>query len=135
MPTLRCARILRASSITPFLKTSLGTRIVMKAPMTCPIIRIDTNQGISGFGEVRDGGSKTYAMTGWRLGFGIMPAPMATRVAKLQTNSTSCTCSFTQIAGIEALRGPQDAVEKMRKAFDMMCERALARTTQGEALD
>ena len=53
---------------------------------------------------VLDGHSKTYAMTGWRLGFGVMPPEMALKVSKLQTNSNSCTASFTQIAGIEALR-------------------------------
>jgi aspartate aminotransferase len=66
---------------------------------------------------VLDGHSKTYAMTGWRLGFGVMPKEMALKVAKLQTNSNSCTCSFTQIAGIEALRGPQTAVDAMVKEF------------------
>lgn len=66
---------------------------------------------------VLDGHSKTYAMTGWRLGYGVFPKEMAARVAKLQTNSTSCTCSFTQIAGIEALTGPQDSVEAMLKEF------------------
>jgi aspartate aminotransferase len=66
---------------------------------------------------VLDGHSKTYAMTGWRLGFGVMPREMALKVAKLQTNSNSCTCSFTQIAGIEALRGPQTSVDAMVKEF------------------
>ena len=66
---------------------------------------------------VLDGHSKTYAMTGWRLGFGVMPPEMALKVSKLQTNSNSCTASFTQIAGIEALRGPQDSVEAMIKEF------------------
>jgi len=66
---------------------------------------------------VLDGHSKTYAMTGWRLGFGIMPKDMAPRVAKLQTNSNSCTCSFTQMAGIEALRGPQTSVDAMVAEF------------------
>jgi len=66
---------------------------------------------------VLDGHSKTYAMTGWRLGYGVFPKEMAARVAKLQTNSTSCTCSFTQIAGVEALQGPQDSVEAMLKEF------------------
>ena len=66
---------------------------------------------------VLDGHSKTYAMTGWRLGFGVMPKEMALKVSKLQTNSNSCTASFTQIAGIEALRGPQDSVEAMIKEF------------------
>ncbi len=66
---------------------------------------------------ILDGHSKTYAMTGWRLGYGVFPKEMAARVAKLQTNSTSCTCSFTQIAGIEALNGPQDSVDAMLKEF------------------
>ncbi|HKW13259.1 MAG TPA: pyridoxal phosphate-dependent aminotransferase [Candidatus Krumholzibacteria bacterium] len=66
---------------------------------------------------VLDGHSKTYAMTGWRLGYGVFPKEMAARVAKLQTNSTSCTCSFTQIAGMEALTGPQDSVDAMLKEF------------------
>jgi aspartate/methionine/tyrosine aminotransferase len=65
-----------------------------------------------------DGFSKTYAMTGWRMGYGVMRADLATRIARLMTNSVSCTASFTQIAGIEAIRGPQDSVEKMRKEFE-----------------
>ncbi len=64
-----------------------------------------------------DGHSKTYAMTGWRLGYGIMPQPLAEAVAKLQTNCTSCTATFTQIAGAEALTGPQDAVQTMVAEF------------------
>ena len=67
---------------------------------------------------VLDGFSKTYAMTGWRLGYGVMPAELAPHVARLQTNATSCTASATQIAGVEALRGPQDDVETMCRAFD-----------------
>ncbi|MCX6032435.1 MAG: pyridoxal phosphate-dependent aminotransferase [Chloroflexi bacterium] len=57
-----------------------------------------------------DGFSKTYAMTGWRLGFGIMPAGLAERVELLLTHSVGCTADFTQHAGIEALTGPQDQV-------------------------
>jgi aspartate/methionine/tyrosine aminotransferase len=52
---------------------------------------------------ILDGFSKTFAMTGWRLGYGMFPKDMAKIVAKLQTNCTSCTSSFSQIAGIEAL--------------------------------
>lgn len=66
---------------------------------------------------ILDGHSKTYAMTGWRLGFGVMPVPLAEKVAKLVTNSASCTASFTQIAGIEALTGPQDDVTRMVDEF------------------
>jgi aspartate/methionine/tyrosine aminotransferase len=66
---------------------------------------------------VLDGFSKTFAMTGWRLGYGIMPAEFAVHMARLQTNATSCTASFTQMAGVEALRGPQHEVERMVAEF------------------
>jgi aspartate/methionine/tyrosine aminotransferase len=64
-----------------------------------------------------DGFSKTYAMTGWRMGYGVMRADLAAHLARLMTNSNSCTASFTQIAGIEALRGDQSSVEQMRAEF------------------
>ena len=64
-----------------------------------------------------DGFSKTYAMTGWRMGYGVMRADLATHIARLMTNSSSCTASFSQIAGIEALRGPQKSVDNMRAEF------------------
>jgi aspartate/methionine/tyrosine aminotransferase len=66
---------------------------------------------------ILDGYSKTYAMTGWRLGYGVMPVDLAEQVAKLQTNCNSCTASFTQIAGIEAIEGPQGDVDKMVAEF------------------
>jgi len=66
---------------------------------------------------ILDGYSKTYAMTGWRLGYGVMPRALADQVAKLQTNCNSCTASFSQIAGIEALTGDQSAVDKMVTEF------------------
>ena len=65
-----------------------------------------------------DGFSKTYAMTGWRMGYGVMRADLATHISRLMTNSNSCTASFTQIAGIEALRGSQDVVDAMRAKFE-----------------
>ena len=64
-----------------------------------------------------DGFSKTYAMTGWRLGYGVMRKDIAQKVAQLMTNSNSCTCSFTQMAGLEALKGPQTEPEKMVAEF------------------
>src|SRR5438270_1824559 len=64
-----------------------------------------------------DGFSKAYAMTGWRMGYGVMRADLASQVARLMTNSNSCTASFTQIAGIEALRGPQESVDAMCAEF------------------
>ena len=66
---------------------------------------------------ILDGFSKTYAMTGWRMGYSICRADLAQQFSRLMTNSNSCTASFTQIAGIEALRGDQSSVEEMRQAF------------------
>jgi len=66
---------------------------------------------------ILDGFSKTFAMTGWRLGYGVMEESLATAVARLQTNSNSCTASFAQIAGIEALTGDQSEVERMCTEF------------------
>jgi aspartate/methionine/tyrosine aminotransferase len=66
---------------------------------------------------IADGFSKTYAMTGWRLGYGIMPEALADRIQLLLTHTIGCTAHFTQYAGIEALTGPQDAVDKMVAAY------------------
>ena len=66
---------------------------------------------------VLDGYSKTYAMTGWRLGYGIMPEELAARLTQIQINATSCTCTFAQVAGIEAIRGDQSASNKMIEEF------------------
>lgn len=75
---------------------------------------------------ILDGFSKTYSMTGWRLGYGVMPAWLADAVVKLMVNSNSCTASFTQRAGIEALTGPQDFVVQMvaefRRRRDVFCK-------------
>ncbi len=64
-----------------------------------------------------DGFSKTYAMTGWRLGYGVMPLELAPHITRLMTNSASCTTAFVQRAGIEALTGPQDKAYKMVEEF------------------
>jgi aspartate/methionine/tyrosine aminotransferase len=75
---------------------------------------------VPGFKErtiLLDGFSKTYAMTGWRLGYGVMRPDLAAQVSRLVTNATSCTASFTQIAGIEALSGDQSSVDKMSAEF------------------
>jgi aspartate aminotransferase len=66
---------------------------------------------------ILDGFSKTYAMTGWRMGYGVTPAWLVDPVNKLMVNSNSCTASFTQRAGIAALNGPQDDVVKMTDEF------------------
>jgi aspartate aminotransferase len=64
-----------------------------------------------------DGFSKTYAMTGWRMGYGVMRPDLAAHITRLMTNSNSCTASFTQVAGIEALRGDQSSVDRMCEEF------------------
>ena len=66
---------------------------------------------------ILDGFSKTYAMTGWRIGFGVMPLELVEPISRLVTNSVSCTASFTQIAAIEAMNGPQDDAYKMVAEF------------------
>jgi len=77
-----------------------------------------------------DGFSKTYAMTGWRLGYGAMRADLATRIARLMTNSNSCTASFTQVAGIEALNGDQSSVDKMNAEFKRRRDMFVGRINQ-----
>lgn len=62
---------------------------------------------------VLDGLSKTYAMTGWRLGWGILPRPLVAAFERLLINTVSCTATYAQYAGAEALNGPQDAVDVM----------------------
>jgi aspartate aminotransferase len=64
-----------------------------------------------------DGWSKTFAMTGWRLGFGVFPEPLVEPITRLVINSVSCTSAFSQFAAIAALRGPWDEVDRMAAAF------------------
>ena len=66
-----------------------------------------------------EGHSKTYAMTGWRLGYGVAPKEIADKITQLTINSNSCTATFTQIAGIEALTGPQTFVSEMVAEFQV----------------
>jgi aspartate aminotransferase len=75
---------------------------------------------------ILDGFSKTWAMTGWRMGYGVMPAFLVEAVNKLMVNSNSCTASFTQRAGIAAITGPQDdvvrMVEELHRRRDAICK-------------
>jgi aspartate/methionine/tyrosine aminotransferase len=80
----------------------------------------DTIAGLPGMGErtiIMDGFSKTYAMTGWRLGYGIMPVDLARKVGLLLTHSVGSTAQFTQIAGIEALQGDQQQVDEVVRIY------------------
>jgi len=78
---------------------------------------IVTYPGLAERTIIADGFSKTYAMTGWRLGFGLMPQPLAARLDLLLTHSVGCTATFTQYAGLEAIRGPQEAVDAVVEVF------------------
>jgi len=77
-----------------------------------------------------NGFSKTYAMTGWRLGYGVMPVELAEQLTRLMVNSNSCTAAFTQYAGIAALAGPHDDVGKMVAAFKERRDRLAAALNQ-----
>jgi aspartate/methionine/tyrosine aminotransferase len=88
----------------------LYTRIVYDG---IEALSIASLPGIKDRAIIVDGFSKTYSMTGWRLGFGIMPKELATRVGLLLTHSVGSTAHFTQFAGLEAITGPQDMVNVM----------------------
>ncbi|MDA0745446.1 MAG: pyridoxal phosphate-dependent aminotransferase [bacterium] len=78
---------------------------------------ISVYDGMEDLSIILDGFSKTYAMTGWRIGYGVMPKDLAYHVARLMVNSNSCTASFIQHAALAALQGPQDAVDAMVTQF------------------
>ncbi|MEJ2556005.1 MAG: pyridoxal phosphate-dependent aminotransferase [Anaerolineae bacterium] len=92
------------------LSDEIYTRIVYD---DLDVVSIAALPGMQERTVIIDGFSKTYAMTGWRLGFGIMPVSLAERVQLLLTHSVGCTAHFTQYAGVEALTGPQDRVAEV----------------------
>ncbi|MEW5867817.1 MAG: pyridoxal phosphate-dependent aminotransferase [Chloroflexota bacterium] len=89
----------------------LSDEIYARLVYDAPAPSIATLPGMAERTIICDGFSKTYAMTGWRLGYGIMPEALAERVELLLTHSVGCTASFTQVAGLEAIQGPQEPVE------------------------
>jgi aspartate/methionine/tyrosine aminotransferase len=108
----RLADILRGRDVM-VLSDEIYSRIVY----TGEPVSIASFPGMQEKTIILDGFSKTYSMTGWRLGYGVMPEWLADAVVKLMVNSNSCTASFTQRAGIAALDGPQDDVDKMVAEF------------------
>jgi len=80
-------------------------------------ISIATMPGMADRTIILDGFSKTYAMTGWRLGYGVFPRDLVAPISRLMVNSVSCTSMAVQRAGLEALTGPQDKVVEFREAF------------------
>lgn len=96
------------------LSDEIYARVIYDGPKP---VSIATMPGMKDYTIILDGFSKTFAMTGWRLGFGIMHEDIAKKVDRLIANSTSNTAAFTQLAGKEALEGPQDSVDKMIEEF------------------
>jgi len=96
---------------------------VLSDEIYCQIIYEGKHQSIASLPGMKektilmDGFSKTYAMTGWRLGYAAMRKDLAQKVTQLMINSNSCTCAFTQMAGVEALKGPQDESKRMVAEF------------------
>jgi aspartate/methionine/tyrosine aminotransferase len=95
----------------------LADEIYSKSTYEEPFESITQFPGMLDRTVVVDGFSKTYAMTGWRMGYGIVPKDVEPHFSRLMVNSNSCTASFSQMAGIEALRGPQDEVRAMVAEF------------------
>ena len=96
------------------LSDEIYSRILYDGHTHCSIASLP---GMQAKTVILDGFSKSYAMTGWRLGYGVMPGWLAEQMTLLMINSNSCTATFTQLAGVAALNGPQDAVEAMVAEF------------------
>jgi aspartate aminotransferase len=110
---LRAIADVAAKHGVPVLSDEIYSRILYEGSH----VSVASLPGMEPLAIILDGFSKTYAMTGWRLGYGVMPAAMAGVVAKLQTNATSCTATFSQLAAVEALRGDQSPVNAMVAEF------------------
>ena len=107
------ADILRDRPDIFILSDEIYDRLVFDGKVTS----IATLPGFKDRTIILDGFSKTYSMTGWRLGYGIMHPELAEKVTLLMVNSNSCSAAFTQKAAVAALTGPQDSVDLMRNAF------------------
>jgi aspartate/methionine/tyrosine aminotransferase len=125
----RIAEILRDRDVM-VLSDEIYSQIVYTGELPVSIARFP---GMIEKTIILDGFSKAYAMTGWRLGYGVMPTWIVEAVTKLMVNSNSCTASFTQRAGIAAITGPQESVSAMVAEFhrrrDVICK-GLSRSFQ-----
>lgn len=96
---------------------------VLSDEVYCKILYEEKHESISSIPGMKertilvDGFSKTYAMTGWRIGYGVMRKDLAQLVTRLIVNSTSCVCAFIQKAAVEALKGPQEDTKRMVEEF------------------
>ena len=95
----------------------LSDEVYSQMPYEGKHLSIASLPGVKEKTILMDGFSKTYAMTGWRMGYAAMRKDLAQKIAQLMINSNSCTCAFTQMAGIEALRGPQAESRRMVEEF------------------
>jgi len=109
------ADILRERPDVFVLSDEIYSRMLYDSPFVS--IASEPDMGPDAHTIILDGFSKTYAMTGWRLGYGVMPEPLAEQITKLQVNSNSCTNAAAQHAGLEALAGPQDGLDAMLAEF------------------
>ena len=109
------AEILSERPDVAILSDEIYSRLLYDSPFAS--IASEPGMGCAERTIILDGFSKTYAMTGWRIGYGVMPHALAEQVAKLQVNSNSCTAAVSQYAALAALEGPQDDVGSMLTEF------------------
>jgi aspartate/methionine/tyrosine aminotransferase len=124
LSTAALDRVAAAARKQPF--TILSDEIYSRLVYEGEARSIASYPGLKERTVILDGFSKTYAMTGWRLGYGVMDTALAKHVARLMTNCNSCTASFVQRAGIAALQGPQEPVEAMVEEFRVRRGRLVA---------
>lgn len=99
-----------------------------------PFASIASQPGMVDRTIIIEGFSKTYAMTGWRLGYGVMHPALAKRVARIETNIDSCTCTFTQLAGLSALTGTQEPSKRMAEQFEKRAKHIVDRLNDIEGV-
>ena len=109
------AEILRERPDVTILSDEIYSRLLYDSPFSS--IASEPGMGPDECTIILDGFSKTYAMTGWRIGYGVMPRALAEQITKLQVNSNSCTAAASQYAALAALEGPQDNVGRMLTEF------------------
>jgi aspartate/methionine/tyrosine aminotransferase len=113
----RIAQIVQRHPRLVVLSDEIYSRILFDADRGVRHASIAAQPGMRERTVLLDGFSKIYAMTGWRLGYGVMPKEAAARFSQLMVNSNSCTANFVQRAGVAALRGPQSAADAMVAEF------------------
>jgi len=106
-----------AEIVAPHDLMILSDEIYSRTTYDAPHVSIASVPGMQERTIILDGFSKTFAMTGWRLGYGVMSEKLIAHVERLIINTNSCTSTFSQYAGVEALRGSQDEVKKMETEF------------------